>query len=163
MGSRQPGMPVRTPPPSRLHPPSQPPTCCRGGQKSIRSRSGRARRQTKTSPRAGPESGFALKAVTCQWHCREGVLHVVYLQRILLGHPQILKSWDRAGGCPIAVDNHVPWLKKKKIPIPFVWDQKALGKLLAPRLLTPPVLSGHTYPTGKESPGTSLSGQEKAF
>ena len=73
-------------------PPSQPPTCCRGGQKSIRSRSGRARRQTKTSPRAGPEPGFALKAVTCQWHCREGVLHVVYLQRILLGHPQILKS-----------------------------------------------------------------------
>ena len=92
VGSLQPGMPIRTPPPSRLHPPSQPPTCCRGGQKSIRSRSGRARRQTKTSPRAGPESGFALKAVTCQWHCREGVLHVVYLQRILLGHPKILKS-----------------------------------------------------------------------
>lgn len=52
--------------PSRLHPASQPPTCCSGGQKSIRSQSDRARRQTKTSPRAGPESGFALKAVTCK-------------------------------------------------------------------------------------------------
>lgn len=88
----QPGMPIRTPPPSRLHPPSQPPTCCRRDQKSIRSRSGRARRQTKTSPRAGPESGFAVKAVACQWHCREGALHVAYLQRIRLGRPKILKS-----------------------------------------------------------------------
>lgn len=87
-------------------------------------------------PKINPELGAILRAGRQRlhpgragvWLCFEsrnlqvalqkGVLHVVFLQRILLGHPKMLKSRY----CPTTAGQSCPKILQKTVPIPFVQD-----------------------------------------
>lgn len=65
VGSLVQWMRVHTPPPAASTLRASPQLAAAGAKNQSGAGSEPARRQTKASPGAGPESGFALKAVTC--------------------------------------------------------------------------------------------------
>lgn len=107
--------------PSRLHTPRQPPTCCSRGQKSIRSWERSWAQADKDFTRAGPESGFALKAVTCKWHCRKG--SDTFFSRVFFH--DTLKYWS-PDTVPRRRDSHVPRFSKIHSQSPLCKTRKHL-------------------------------------
>lgn len=71
-----------TPPPASSALAASPQLAAAGAKNQSGAGRDRAHRQTKTSPRAQPQSGSARKAVTRKWHSRKGVLPTVFRQGI---------------------------------------------------------------------------------